>query len=231
LEMLASHARAGGLEAMGLCEPRASPHVLSQQQQQDGTEFDHLSQNKEGGTESMTIDDQLHASSISNLKRAHEVIVADLRAHETSKHEHASQTRKSEQEKDKALLQALQDEIDSKEKALSFTAPGMNSGRGRLLITRADLEAHFDVPIVLAASRMGVGLSYLKKICREHGIARWPARCAMPFFPFLTPPASHSLTPTSPCCFLPIFVKAKSPRSGSRRKRFRPRRRRMKVDT
>ncbi|XAR58048.1 hypothetical protein NMG60_11026398 [Bertholletia excelsa] len=40
----------------------------------------------------------------------------------------------------------------------------------------ADLAKHFDVPIVEASKNLNVGLTVLKKKCREFGIPRWPHR-------------------------------------------------------
>jgi len=38
------------------------------------------------------------------------------------------------------------------------------------------LQKHFDVPMTEAAKRFGVCLTFFKKICRTHGIKRWPFR-------------------------------------------------------
>jgi len=38
------------------------------------------------------------------------------------------------------------------------------------------LQKHFDVPMTEAAKRFGVCLTFFKKICRSHGIKRWPFR-------------------------------------------------------
>lgn len=39
-----------------------------------------------------------------------------------------------------------------------------------------DLAKYFDVPIIQASKNLKVGLSVLKKKCREFGIPRWPHR-------------------------------------------------------
>ncbi|XP_058781446.1 protein RKD4 [Vicia villosa] len=39
-----------------------------------------------------------------------------------------------------------------------------------------EIKKHFDVPITLAAKRLNVGLTVLKKRCRELNITRWPHR-------------------------------------------------------
>jgi hypothetical protein len=41
---------------------------------------------------------------------------------------------------------------------------------------KADLVLHFDLPIKAAAALLGVSLTQLKRICRLHGIPRWPYR-------------------------------------------------------
>lgn len=40
----------------------------------------------------------------------------------------------------------------------------------------ADLVKYFDVPIVEASKNLKVGLTVLKRKCREFGIPRWPHR-------------------------------------------------------
>lgn len=39
-----------------------------------------------------------------------------------------------------------------------------------------DLAKYFDVPIIEASKNLKVGLTVLKKKCREFGIPRWPHR-------------------------------------------------------
>jgi len=39
-----------------------------------------------------------------------------------------------------------------------------------------DIKKHFDVPITMAAKKMNVGVTNLKKRCRELNITRWPHR-------------------------------------------------------
>ncbi|CAN6484573.1 unnamed protein product [Victoria cruziana] len=43
-------------------------------------------------------------------------------------------------------------------------------------ITFVELSKHFYMPITQAAKKMDVGLTVLKKKCREYGIPRWPHR-------------------------------------------------------
>lgn len=43
-------------------------------------------------------------------------------------------------------------------------------------IAYSDLVKYFDMPIVEASRRLNVGLTVLKKKCREFGIPRWPHR-------------------------------------------------------
>jgi hypothetical protein len=49
-------------------------------------------------------------------------------------------------------------------------------GRPRVHISRADMEAHFDMPQPMAATKLGVSLSALKNACRKYEVARWPYR-------------------------------------------------------
>jgi len=39
-----------------------------------------------------------------------------------------------------------------------------------------DIKKHFDVPLTMAAKKMNVGVTHLKKRCRELNITRWPHR-------------------------------------------------------
>lgn len=43
-------------------------------------------------------------------------------------------------------------------------------------IALADLAKYFDLPIVEASRNLKVGLTVLKRKCREFGIPRWPHR-------------------------------------------------------
>lgn len=43
-------------------------------------------------------------------------------------------------------------------------------------IALTDLAKYFDLPIVEAARNLKIGLTVLKKKCREFGIPRWPHR-------------------------------------------------------
>ncbi|KAI7837985.1 hypothetical protein COHA_008167 [Chlorella ohadii] len=43
-------------------------------------------------------------------------------------------------------------------------------------ITLADIEACFTLPTEKACVKLGVGLTILKRLCRKHGIQRWPYR-------------------------------------------------------
>jgi len=44
------------------------------------------------------------------------------------------------------------------------------------VITLEVLQDHFHLPMVLVAQKHDVGLTYFKRICRAHGILRWPYR-------------------------------------------------------
>jgi len=39
-----------------------------------------------------------------------------------------------------------------------------------------ELKDHFDKPMNVAAQKFDICVTALKKICRRHGIARWPHR-------------------------------------------------------
>ncbi len=43
-------------------------------------------------------------------------------------------------------------------------------------ISRTELEEHFHMSIETAATKLGIGLTTLKKLCRHYGIGRWPYR-------------------------------------------------------
>ncbi|KAG2701430.1 hypothetical protein I3760_06G044400 [Carya illinoinensis] len=51
------------------------------------------------------------------------------------------------------------------------------SGRKKMAVLELDeIQKHFDIPITKAAKKMNVGLTVLKKRCRELNIKRWPHR-------------------------------------------------------
>eukprot|EP00741_Cyanophora_paradoxa_P004024 tig00000754_g3909.t1 len=54
------------------------------------------------------------------------------------------------------------------------SAPAMPPSGSR--VTREELVANFEHPIQDVARRLGVCVTVLKKICRSHGITRWPQR-------------------------------------------------------
>merc|ERR1712230_145402 len=43
-------------------------------------------------------------------------------------------------------------------------------------VTLAILQDHFHLPMVEAAKKFDVCLTFFKRICRSHGIKRWPYR-------------------------------------------------------
>ncbi|XP_030933461.1 protein RKD4 isoform X2 [Quercus lobata] len=54
---------------------------------------------------------------------------------------------------------------------------GTSSRRKRTTLLELDeIQKHFDVPITKAAKEMNVGLTVLKKRCRQLNIMRWPHR-------------------------------------------------------
>ena len=57
---------------------------------------------------------------------------------------------------------------------ISKTSSASSASKGGLSIE--DLQAAYHMPRETAASKLGIGCTYLKKICRGHGIKRWPSR-------------------------------------------------------
>ncbi|KAJ0780911.1 putative transcription factor Nin-like family [Helianthus annuus] len=54
---------------------------------------------------------------------------------------------------------------------------GGRNGRWRSIpLELEEIEKHFELPIAVAAEKLGVGLTLLKKRCREFNIKRWPHR-------------------------------------------------------
>jgi hypothetical protein len=49
-------------------------------------------------------------------------------------------------------------------------------GRNAAEITKNELARHFHLRSDEAATALGVGLTVLKRICRQHNIKRWPYR-------------------------------------------------------
>ena len=43
-------------------------------------------------------------------------------------------------------------------------------------ITKQVLEDHFHLPMAEVAKKYGVCITYFKKVCRSHGVQRWPYR-------------------------------------------------------
>merc|ERR1711939_1091245 len=43
-------------------------------------------------------------------------------------------------------------------------------------LTKEVLEAHYHLPMAVVAKKFSVCLTYFKKLCRQHGIMRWPYR-------------------------------------------------------
>ncbi|KAK1361074.1 hypothetical protein POM88_045548 [Heracleum sosnowskyi] len=52
-------------------------------------------------------------------------------------------------------------------------AKGQNSTR---ILTKEEISKYFYMPITQAAKELNIGLTLLKKRCRELGIPRWPHR-------------------------------------------------------
>jgi hypothetical protein len=43
-------------------------------------------------------------------------------------------------------------------------------------VSMIDISSQFNVPIIAASEELGISVSLIKKICREHGVRRWPRR-------------------------------------------------------
>ncbi|KAJ7562071.1 hypothetical protein O6H91_03G054200 [Diphasiastrum complanatum] len=67
------------------------------------------------------------------------------------------------------LLQSCTSSIQLERRAGSSSLPGST-------ITLTELSRYFDMPITQASKKLKVGLTVLKKRCREFGIPRWPHR-------------------------------------------------------
>nr|XP_043639560.1 protein RKD5-like [Erigeron canadensis] len=55
----------------------------------------------------------------------------------------------------------------------------MNNNSSRLMLSKETISQYFYMPITQAAKELNVGLTLLKKRCRELGIRRWPRRKLM----------------------------------------------------
>ncbi|GAB9469020.1 hypothetical protein Gpo141_00006316 [Globisporangium polare] len=55
----------------------------------------------------------------------------------------------------------------------SATRPNMSASHS---ITLEMLQPHFETPLAQVAKQFGICVTLLKKICRKHGISRWPHR-------------------------------------------------------
>ncbi|CAM9617884.1 unnamed protein product, partial [Chrysoparadoxa australica] len=56
-------------------------------------------------------------------------------------------------------------------------APKLRYKRGfSKTVKLVDLERHFDYPIEEVSKKMGVSTTIIKRLCRKHGIKRWPYR-------------------------------------------------------
>jgi len=59
---------------------------------------------------------------------------------------------------------------------VSPLAPIPHPKRSHYQISYEDLEKHFDQPLVEVARKFDVCTTFFKKVCRQHGIKRWPFR-------------------------------------------------------
>ena len=54
-------------------------------------------------------------------------------------------------------------------------APSFRKGKAAGITLQA-LQEHFNLPMNHVAKKFGVCLTYFKKVCRSHGVMRWPYR-------------------------------------------------------
>jgi len=66
--------------------------------------------------------------------------------------------------------------VGEEENARRKSEGGPRSGPGRKELTFELVSRYFSMPIKQAARELNVGLTVLKKRCRELGIPRWPHR-------------------------------------------------------
>jgi len=66
--------------------------------------------------------------------------------------------------------------VEEEENACRKSEGGPRSGPGRKELTFELVSRYFSMPIKQAARELNVGLTVLKKRCRELGIPRWPHR-------------------------------------------------------
>lgn len=59
--------------------------------------------------------------------------------------------------------------------------------------TIATLQVHFHKPLAQVAKELNVCMTLIKRVCRRHGITRWPYR-KVTFHPRGTPPAHRLFT-------------------------------------
>ena len=74
------------------------------------------------------------------------------------------------------VLETKEDQVCANESSMDSIAQSQGQGHQAKTVTKGALRAMFDLPITDAANRLGVGVTVLKKICRKHGIVRWPYR-------------------------------------------------------
>lgn len=68
------------------------------------------------------------------------------------------------------------EEKKKKINSCSRVTKGQNSTR---MLTKEEISKYFYMPISQAAKELNIGLTFLKKRCRELGIPRWPHRKLM----------------------------------------------------
>jgi hypothetical protein len=65
---------------------------------------------------------------------------------------------------------------DGGEKGTKLQGPRRGGGADKKVLTFEEVSRHFSMPIKQAARELNVGLTVLKKRCRELSISRWPHR-------------------------------------------------------
>ncbi|CAK8567606.1 unnamed protein product [Lathyrus sativus] len=81
-----------------------------------------------------------------------------------------------------SFVKKEEEEYDDNQEQSPLPLPLSSCGNSSLIRSKKsslpydEIKKHFDVPITLAAKRLNIGLTLLKKRCRELKITRWPHR-------------------------------------------------------
>ncbi|KAL4858435.1 Prefoldin subunit 3 [Chlorella vulgaris] len=80
-----------------------------------------------------------------------------------------------------AQARARHQAVESGNAQTDSRAGGTDGGLATLSVTYLDENGYFDMTLREAAEQLGVGVTTLKKLCRQSGLGRWPyrARCSL----------------------------------------------------